>query len=390
MGNRRSTAAPSPGVAEACPTPRAAPVGVGSGYKPALDGVRAVAVAMVIAFHLSREFDLDVLGAGWLGVDVFFVLSGYLITSLLLAEERRHGRIALGRFYARRFLRLAPLSIVAVAVVGAVTAAGLSDSVGLDITWAGAISILFYFSNWMPPDSLGSLLHAWSLSIEEQFYLVWPGVLVVIVVAARRRARWMLAAVLLTGVTAMGLARRHLWSSAQGDPAAQLRAFSEFYRGTFLRPDGLLYGCLLAVVLHRVRVTTKLRRLCGAGALVGAVVVVGVYLAVSPDDVGLVQEWGLSAFDIGVTAIIGWLVLVPGSWGARMLSLRGFTWVGRRAYGIYLLHPLVHDVFVTTTRLDGWFLGATVVVCSLAVSAASFRWLETPFLRLKGRFASDR
>ncbi|HET8930794.1 MAG TPA: acyltransferase [Acidimicrobiales bacterium] len=384
--------------AEATQGSRRSPAGIPVGYQPALDGVRAIAVGMVMIFHLATSRGFDVLGGGWLGVDVFFVLSGYLITSLLLAERRRHGRIGLRNFYVRRFLRLAPLSVALVLVLWLITATGLDEATGLDLHFAGGVSILAYYSNWWNiahPDGLGSLGHVWSLSIEEQFYFVWPWVVVGAYALARTSARRVLIVGTAGAVVAIGLVRRSLWLSSTAPGAsgeAIVDAWLSFFRNSLLRGDGLLFGCLLALVLHGVTVTPRLRNVVGAvavAALVAAGFIVGfTHFNLWKPWVPFIPAWGLSAFNLSVTLVVAWLVVAPHSPLARLFSLRPLTWVGRRAYGIYLLHPLVLDVVATTTSLRRLPFEAVVVTGTFVIAGLSFRYFESPFLRLKERFSS--
>ncbi len=384
--------------AASTPRHRRAPAGIPVGYQPALDGVRAIAVGMVMVFHLATSRGFDIVGGGWLGVDVFFVLSGYLITSLLLTERRRRGRIGMRNFYVRRFLRLAPLSIGLVLVLWAITATGLDDATGLSLPFGGGVSILLYYSNWWNiahPHGLGSLGHVWSLSVEEQFYFVWPWVVFAAYALMARSARRVLIVVSAVAVVTIGLVRRSLWLSSTAPGAsgtAIVDAWLSFFRNSLLRGDGLLMGCLAALVLHGVTVTPRLRRLVGAAAvpaLVAAIVIVGfTHFGLWKPWVPFVPAWGLSAFNLAVAVVVAWLVVAPRSVLAGLLSLRPLTWVGRRAYGIYLLHPLVLDVVATHTSLRRFWFEAAVIAGSLVIAGVSFRFFETPFLRLKERFSS--
>ena len=380
------------------PRRRRAPAGIPVGYQPALDGVRAIAVGMVMVFHLATSRGFDVVGGGWLGVDVFFVLSGYLITSLLLSERRRHGRIGMRNFYVRRFLRLAPLSVALVLVLWAITAAGLDDATGLSLPFGGGVSILLYYSNWWNiahPHGLGSLGHVWSLSVEEQFYFVWPWVVFAAFVLFTRSARRALIVVTAFAIVTIGLVRRRLWlsSTAPGTSGtAIVDAWLSFFRNSLLRGDGLLMGCLAALILHGVTVTPRLRRLTGVVAVPAvavAIVIVGfTHFELWKPWVAFIPAWGLSVFNLSVAVVVAWLVVAPRSVLATLLSLRPLTWVGRRAYGIYLLHPLVLDVIATHTSLRRLWFEAAVIVGSLVIAGVSFRFFETPFLHLKERFSS--
>ena len=201
-------------------------------YNPALDGLRAVAITLVL---LTHSF-MSLFPGGWIGVDVFFVLSGYLITSILLKEIRETGAIAWGRFYWRRALRLTPpLAIVAIFQFAH---AAISPHNGAEISTATIVGIAYLENfnsvfNFAPADVVG---HTWSMATEEQFYLLWPVALLLI--AWRHPARWVGAA-----IAAMLAGRIVLWLS--GAPLNHLQF------GPDARPIGLLIGCLLALMPSR-------------------------------------------------------------------------------------------------------------------------------------------
>jgi peptidoglycan/LPS O-acetylase OafA/YrhL len=366
-----------------------------SGYQPALDGIRAIAVSLVIAFHLGAIPGARAVGGGWLGVDMFFVLSGYLITSLLLKERLRTGKVSLRRFYARRALRLAPLSITLVVVV--LVSGHFTPT--LQLTRLGAISIIFYFSNWVfirDLSALGSLSHCWSLSIEEQFYLIWPVTLVGIIALARKRARVVLIVVTAGIAIAQGVVRRDLWLAAfapiGNTGADRVDAWQRFFAGSFQRPDGLLIGCLIAVVLHGRSFGPVARRISKYAAIVGAIVAAAIIQQASfpfwTPYVYFIPLWGLTAFNVATAVVVISLVVDPGSWGAAALSIRPLRWIGRRAYGIYLLHPLVLDVVMKDTELASPITVTIVLACTFLLAAASYRWVERPFLRRKARYSA--
>ncbi len=160
-------------------------------YWPSLDGVRGVAIAAVIAFHLGY------LGGGWVGVDIFFVLSGFLITSLLLSEQAQSGHIRLGAFWARRARRLLPALLFLVFALGLYALLGGPGVVPSQLR-SPAMAALLYFANWQQVaaghsyftqfQAVNPLLHTWSLAVEEQYYLVWPLLVVGLVSLGRRRS----------------------------------------------------------------------------------------------------------------------------------------------------------------------------------------------------------
>ena len=372
-------------------------------YQPAFDGLRAIAVLLVMGFHVGVVALVVNVPGGWLGVDVFFVLSGYLITTLLLRERERRGRVNLPNFYARRTLRLAPL--VTVLVAGALVLHETGAAPRLGVTPLGAVSILAYFSNWVfirHLSALGILAHCWSLSIEEQFYLVWPALLLVAGAALSQRRRLALAGLVTCGIVAMTLYRRHVWLAALGwnrhNPFAygllrphRYHVWAYLFASTFTRPDGLLFGCLLALLLSGTRVPTRTVRVAVGVIGVGAFLAGGVliYRAGSSPYPNFVPLWGLTLLNCCTTLVVAHLVLSPRAGLARLLSVRPLTWVGRRAYGIYLLHPIVLAAITEYGHLLGWGGFTVALIATLALAGASYRWFEQPFLRRKARFSAD-
>ena len=334
---------------------------------PALDGVRAVAVLVVIAYHLTRlSSGLGALAmdGGFLGVDVFFVLSGYLITSLLQGEIAATGRLDLKAFYARRSLRLVPALLVAVplATVAALTAKSRPNGI-----LAGAGYALTYTTNFanMANASNGFLGHTWTLGLEEQYYLIWP-VLLLVLLRTRRRLAY-LAVVVIGCSLATPLGYEHF---------NHLNNFAPWTHG-----PALLLGSMLALLL-RSR-PGSLHLLARYGWLGG--VGLAFTFAHPPDDVTLNSgDWLMVA--AMVTALLAHLELVPQAPLSRLLSSAPLVWLGRRSYGLYL-----YSYPITLALLSRqWPLGVTAaltVALSLAVTVLSFRYVETPALRSKQRFA---
>lgn len=334
-----------------------------------LDGLRGIAVLSVIAFHLSLGWAIN----GYVGVDVFFALSGFLITWLLLDEKARTGSIALGGFYARRFLRLYPALVVTTL---AVVALGIAAR-RVERVLGGALAALAYAANWWI--NLGGdaalLEHTWTLAIEEHFYLVWP-VLVVLLTAARARFR-VLGGVLAVAVLAVLLAAWPPWLEA--------------VRGTYLRGAPIVWGSILAVVIGYRLPGPRLRASAGYAGLVA----LAVLLVVEATPTVLPGEWMTGLLSVpGMLAIIviAAAVTAQGSLVERILAWAPLRWVGRRAYGLYLYHyPLVMLVgFQLPWNLPSQARPALAFALTLVLAAISYKWLESPFLRMKSRFSTDR
>jgi peptidoglycan/LPS O-acetylase OafA/YrhL len=350
----------------------------GLGYLPALDGLRAVAVAAVLLYHA----DLGWFSGGFLGVDVFFVLSGYLITCVLLDNRRTMGRIGLRKFWGRRARRLLPALLVMLAVVCVYTvvvlpdeAARLRDDVVSALTYVMNWHLVFQGQSYF--ESFGRapfLQHLWSLSVEEQFYLVWPVLLTAGLAIWRGKPERLATAILgLAGVSALLMAVLY---TPGGDP-------SRVYYGTDTHASGLLIGAALAVVWPPWR----LGRTTGAAApfaletagLVGLALLAWCFLNVSEFDAGLYRG-GYLAIAL-VTALVVAVVVHPAvRLSNGVLALRPMRWIGQRSYGIYLWHWPVY--LLTRPDLDVPLRGIPLLVLRLSITvglaAASFRYVEEP------------
>jgi peptidoglycan/LPS O-acetylase OafA/YrhL len=346
------------------------------GHRPALDGLRGLAIIMVLLSHMPNLG----LNGGFYGVDLFFVLSGFLITSLLLEEWRATGAISLKAFYARRALRLLPALIVVLIVVVALSAwkDPASEAAAMRKT---ALITLLYSTNWFKAyDALPNeiLSPAWSLSIEEQFYLLWPLLLVALLrLGVSRRAMAGVVIVLLLGSAA---ARAALWGP--GDPAVHRVFF-----GTDTHADGLLSGVLAALLMSwgAGPTTPRMGRVVNWSAhlFLGFLVV---FLKGWPFDRWLLQ-WGYVPMNVASAVLVVCLVSSP--WPGLRFVFEGapLVWLGRISYGVYLWHIVV---FWMLGRLDlglGWGYWPAAVGATVALAALSYGVLERPLLRLKRNFA---
>lgn len=333
------------------------------GYRPALDGLRALSVLVVVVLHAWPS----ILPGGWVGVEVFFVLSGYLITALLLTEHDRTGTISLGRFYLRRVLRLLPALAVTIVIALVLSLTVRPDLAAL--TERQAIAAALYVANWYVAagHSGGLLNHTWSLSLEEQFYLVWP--------------------VLLWGLLALGGRRLALIGAVAGIGLIFVHRLSmhsdALYFRTDTRGDALLLGCAVALA-ERLGAFTHVRaHIVTACAIVG-----GVLLALTAATIASMTNApaDFTIVDLAAAAVVVAVAVVPTAL-ARPLSWSPLVWVGQRSYGIYLLH------FVVVGGLDrapGLLTLMLAVPLSLLAAGVSYRYVERPFLRMKGRLADGQ
>ena len=352
-------------------------------HLPALDGLRALAVVLVIVYHL----DVGVFPGGFLGVDLFFVISGFLITTLLLREHDAEGRIALGAFWVRRFRRLVPLLVVVVAATVAATrwwgvpeqwSAVRGDAVGAlayIANWRFIAAEQSYFDTVLGPSPL---LHTWSLGVEEQWYLLWPLVMVGLgALASSRWGRWAVLAMLVAGI-ATSAALMAAWF----DPADPSRV----YYGTETRAQHLLVGAALAWLLHVRPNVLELaaRRPARPMATLALAALVGV-AAVTPDDATWLYRGGLLGISL-VAAVVVWAVALPADRSPLgWLASPTLVWLGRRSYGLYLWHwPVIVFVGPGIGLPDS---GASLVVARMAVllvlAEAGHRLVETPARRAR-------
>ena len=388
-------------------TVRVAAQPVARTHVDALDGIRAVAILMVLAFHFKGA-GVPFHGGGFLGVDVFFVLSGFLITSLLLDERRRKHRISLRGFYDRRARRLVPVALVLMLI-----GAGVFVLAPATYSWRpepiAFAALAGAWMNWLDiwrPAAGGVLAHTWSLSIEVQFYVVWAPLLT----AARAfgvRLR-VLAALLLLGIGVAVVLRISAWSGAP--PAVPRSApdvvrylvglgrgahWSRWYFGSFTHMDGLLLGALAGIALTRASVRGALcRHRRVAVTAVGIASVTAAAVAIHAGQVGVsgfVPVWGLLPFEIAVAVVVTVLATVPATRAGRVLGARPMVWIGRRSYAMYMLHIPVWMLFVHfgVNSMPGTPSGVAMawgaIAVTFLVAAVSYRYLETPVMRRRRR-----
>ena len=347
-------------------------------YRPALDGLRGLAIIGVFAHHAQVPF----LAGGFIGVDVFFVLSGFLITALLLQEAEETRRISLRSFYVRRALRLLPaLAVLLGALVLVPRAFGMTRT---DAALVSTVSAL-YASNWVRAFDvldLEVLSHTWSLSIEEQFYLLWPPVVAVAVALGLRR-RWLML-VAVAGIAEATIARSVLWTTDE--------SWRRLYNGLDTRIDTLLIGALGALVLASLPSLGVLRGRGFRAIALAAALVLGVAMHVGRIDAHAMY-FGIGTL-VSLCAALVVIATVAAEGGiASLLEFGPLVWIGRISYGLYLWHyPVVVGLFDShrLARLGvdpAWWIPMQIGA-SLAIATASFYLLERPILRLKQRFGS--
>lgn len=348
-------------------------------YMPALDGLRAIAVLAVIAYHLN----LGWAQGGFLGVGIFFVLSGYLVTDLLLATKQQRGSIDLYTFWVHRMRRLAPaliamllLSVAWLTIFDPSRLARLRGDIWSTFIYGNNWYLIFHNISYF--DSFGSpspYLHLWSLAVEGQFYLVWPLLLFIVMKLAPRRGQLLLGISAAAAVSAFAMA----WLYEPGtDP-------SRVYYGTDTRVFGLLIGAALAVVLPSRRLASQAVEKASLGLdAIGAIglgaIVYMIWEVSEYDDFlyqgGFVLLSVLSAITIAVLAH-------PAGRCSRLLSWEPLIWIGKRSYGIYLWHyPVIilTNPDVNTSGFD-WSRAILQITASVLLAALSWRYIEQPIQR---------
>lgn len=345
-----------------------------------IDGLRTFAVMLVIVYH----FEPAMVPGGSIGVDIFYTISGFVITRLLIAEYVRTGDIGLRQFYRRRWLRLVPALLVLCALTALLSLAPVqSFRNGVSASLLAAASLVNIVRAAQPGAYTGEtapLGHTWSLGVEEQFYLLWPPVLLALL-------RKLNARTVLISTAALALVpvfwRYHLW-----DPAAAHR----IYNGPDTRADQLLAGAVLAVLLARLHADDPWRqvlRTWSSRLWVPAVVLLGLIVWQVP--ITGASGWNEPVYTVGFLVIalltvvlLTSLELVPRAPLGRVLALMPLAWVGRNlSYGLYLWHyPLMHLLSDLGVRR---MLFPSTLLATFIMASASYFLVEEPCRRLKYR-----
>lgn len=325
------------------------------GHVPALDGVRGLAIAGVLAYHAY-----DVPG-GFLGVDLFFVLSGFLITTLLLEERVDRGRISFRDFYRRRARRLLPVAFAGIVCAEIVLLGGsvVGSEPGTQLL-AGLFSA-FYVENlahYLDPPVIAGLGHYWSLSQEEQFYFLWPPVLAVLL-RFRVRGAWLAAGL---GIVVVAIIVHRAMLADAG--------WWRTYYAPDTRSDGILLGCLVAVAWKSGLLrASRLWWLAGPLALA----VFGFAAATIDHTTPASAQYGITVANVAGAVIIAGIALAPRAPLSRLLSITPLRWLGLISYSLYIWGALA-----------GWLTqahGTTLVVISVVVAFLSYRYVERPWRR---------
>ncbi|MGD1101093.1 MAG: acyltransferase [Terriglobia bacterium] len=337
------------------------------GYLPTLDGWRAFAVLAVIFAHLVPSAGLIgklphwVLwvksGGGEKGVQLFFAISGFLITSRLIEEWNLFGIISLKRFYVRRVCRILPPAMTYLLVIALLDLAGV-----LSIHWKYWLSAVCFFRNYMLAGAGGFEEHYWSLSIEEQFYLIWPGLLVL---SGLYRAKYTASFLILAIWIWRWIGFHHIWGATIGQGG---------WGRSEICFDGLLVGCLFALALESPGLKDWLAKYLTVWAVVLIIVIILATGGHSFTPGGRTIQSTLMPFLIVAT------ILNPHTWLGRLLEVPIIRWIGRLSYSLYIWQQLF-----AFQRLIPW--NSLQLVALFGVAALSFYGIEKPMIRLGYRLA---
>jgi peptidoglycan/LPS O-acetylase OafA/YrhL len=342
---------------------------------PALDGIRAIAISLVVLFHLHfraiRRWEESL---GHTGVTLFFVLSGFLITWLLLKEDDRTGEISIWNFYVRRLLRIFPGFYCFWAVY-----IGLAALAHKHISWGNCIAALFYINNYYWPlrgGGEGGMLLTWSLGVEEQFYLVWPGIF--------RRFRNRRAALMraLSALCVLVLLHRillfHLWH------APQLYLYTAFDT----RMDSLAMGCLLAISIRAGKAQRFVRLVCSHRSLPAATfALLALSMALSPwRGNSYWCVWGFTVESILSAILIVQMVVLGDRLPWVWINWKWVRFIGTISYSLYLYNAIGPDAINHLPLGHTLFRAPASVAAAVLLASGSYYIVERPFLKLKSRY----
>jgi peptidoglycan/LPS O-acetylase OafA/YrhL len=349
------------------------------------DLLRAVAILLVMSWHIPKaglpEGMLAISKFGWFGVDIFFVLSGFLIGSEIFRQVRKHGSVDLKTFYAKRALRILPAFLVVLAVYALVP--GLRESRNLAPIWR---FLTFTVNFGLDYRITGAFTHAWSLCVEEQYYLLLP---LIAPVLWRIRSRWMIAGlvfVILIGGMSLRAVIWHHWNLTDGDTASLLR---DLYYPTYTRLDGLLMGVLLAAlsIFRPVQWQRYADFWLTFPAAVGCLAVSGCL-----NLEGGITLSNLSApilyplFTLGIALLLSSFLRVEKQ--LQLFRWTGAGFIAEISYSLYLSHKIVMHIVKETVPIPwrtGWAVVALHYAASIAVATLLFFAIERTFLLLRPR-----
>jgi peptidoglycan/LPS O-acetylase OafA/YrhL len=364
------------------------PPGFRLGNRPPLTGIRALVIGSILVYHsnlANPHSTFTALPGAWAAISVFFVLSGFLITSMLMAERERKGCISLRNFYTRRALRLLPPLAITVGLL-AIYAALVYVPYAHQRVWADISAASFYYADFRSASGheffLGYLGQAWSLSIEEQFYVIWAALILVASIFHRRIFAYVLAVsgiALSAGYGFWLLVHTRHFSGALAN---------QVYYGFAPRADALFVGCVLGLVAtggHFERIGKWTRRAIAVAALASAVLLGWIVGEVAFGSKSSLLVW-LPVSIVLSAVLIVYFVTCPRGIGSRAVGLAPFVLVGNLAYTLYLVHwPVYMALSPLTTQWSFWPLEAARLAIVFAIALASWYLVERPLMNWRRR-----
>ena len=351
------------------------------GYVPELDGIRGFAILAVLLYHAN----IPIFKGGFIGVDIFFVLSGFLITSLLIKEYDKDNHINLKNFYLRRVLRLIPALVLLLFVFSTLSLIFLNIKTAMSNVFESII-VLLYSANWARAFQFhapGFLGHMWSLSIEEQFYILWPLTLRYLLRHIKSR-RKIFIIVLSLIIVSWGVRVLLAESGA---------SIERLYNGLDTRADSLLTGCALGLALSSNLIVPKIQNILSVILKFltpfSALVLLSIVFLGNINSM-LYYDWLLLVIEILTTILILNIFFSKNSLLRKIFSNKILVWIGSISYGLYLWH---YPVFMTMFKYFDSDSATVLLLGSLIsfiIAALSFYFWERPFLKLKNKLTSKR
>lgn len=376
-------------------------------YVPGLDGIRALAVLAVVVYHANRQW----LGGGFLGVEIFFVISGYLITLLLIAEREREGGVSLGNFWLRRARRLLPALFTL--LIGTITYCAMFDRDRLGMLRGDVIAGAVYISNWFQIHTGSSytsefafapLRHLWSLAVEEQFYIVWPVVMFALLWRIRPKTLPVLGFIFTGIALAIGVYSAWLYQPGPIDTVAKtpeqyMNLFGRsvlrtdfLYLGTVTRASGLFLGAALATIWRpwAIRRGRAGRNASGLDILGSVGIAALAFMCWKFRELVVVIDSGMQGYDllyqgglllvgVATVAVIATVTHPRSLLGKYVIGTPVLVWIGKRSYGLYLYHWTIFQVYRKSagTALNiQEFIGLMFI--TLVITEISYRFIEIP------------
>ena len=356
------------------------------GNRPPLTGIRALALFTVLTYHSN----FTTLPGTWVALQVFFVLSGFLISAMLAGEGMRNGRIKLGSFYARRGVRLVPPLLLTVGLL-AIYAHFVHVADAAHRLWGDSFAALFYYADYRQAFGhapfFGYLAQTWSLSVEEQFYILWSLAMVLAVAANKRRIAYAFA---IVGILASTADRLYLVYHAHHYSHL---VFDRAYYAFDSRADALFLGCLLGLMAAEGRLHGWDRWARGllTAAAAGSAVFLGWILLETHLSTENLVVWWLPSSTIASAVIITYFVVCPGSLGSRFAGLGVLVFIGDLSYTVYLIHfPVYLALMQSTTGWAFWPNELARLGIIFAIAIASWFLIERPLMRWRQRSAAAR